>query len=779
MKQKLIKNIGALVILIFALGCATGGGKQGAVQGAQNPVLTALDVTDNKLNIVVDKPFTYTIYKSSDPYKVIVELPDVRMGFAPTKIKSDKAGITEITPSQTEDPVSTKLEILLSSPVTVEPVYKDTTLVLKVKEEPEAKGAEITSEAPKAEEKVQEVSAPAGKVEEPVKWAEVAQPQPEQKAIPAAESKEEPAVAGAEQKAIIAAAVKENNKTAKPEQKAAVARDLPPATSILQVKIEKGQDVLKVVIKGNGSLNPNVFRLDNRAVLDIPNVQMAAALPSNVLSPLKGIRANSYKDKTRIVLDMKEGTSFDVAAIEDSVIISFRLPEERYAAKAAVGETKVAAVEAKAAVETQEKPGESRYKGQKISLDFQDADIGPIFRLLADISGYNFIIDPSVKGRITMKLMNVPWDQALDIILQTFSFGKSVEGNIIWIAPSSLFTKIDSEKTAEKVRLEKQEDLAQEIVRINYADAGAISGAITSGKLLSSRGNITMDNRMNTLIIKDTQKSIDKIKELVKIMDVAKSQVMIEAKIVTASTSYTSSLGIRWGGQFVGSPGFAFTTDAAPGSIQSATATGAGGIKGLGNDVSSVVSVNTPLSSTSGPGGVLSMLIGSANSTRIALSLQALETIKKAKTLSNPRILTMDNEAATITQGVTFYTTSTSAEGTKTEAQNAALSLNVTPKITPDGYIQLKVTVSDDSLASVTPPVKNTKTLTTQALVKDGETLVLGGIYTDSEVNDETGIPLLSKIPILGWLFKTKQDVGPGPTEMLIFITPRVVSKPI
>ena len=778
MKQKLIKNIGALVILIFALGCATGGGKQGAVQGAQNPVLTALDITDNKLNIVVDKPFTYTIYKSSDPYKVIVELPDVRMGFAPNKIKSDKAGITEIIPSQTEDPVSTKLEILLSSPVTVEPVYKDTTLALKVKEEPEAKGAEITSEAPKAEEKVQEVSAPAVKVEEPVKWAEVAQP--EQTAVPAAESKGEPAAAGAEQKTIMAAAAKENDTTAKPEQKTSIARELPPATSILQVKIEKGQDVLKVVIKGNGSLNPNVFRLDNRAVLDMPSVDMAAVLPAAVPLPLTSIRAGRHKDKTRLVLDMKEGTSFDVAAIEDSVIISFRLPEERYAAKAAVGETKVAEVEAKAVVETQEKPGESRYKGQKISLDFQDADIGPIFRLLADISGYNFIIDQAVKGRITMKLTNVPWDQALDIILQTFNLTQSKEGNIIWIAQSDMFAKIRNAKAAEKDQMEKQEDLEQEIVRINYAEAGTISGAISSGKLLSTRGSITIDGRMNTLIIKDTQKSIDKIKALVKIMDVAKSQVMIEAKIVTASTSYTSSLGIRWGGTFEGAPGRTFTGGPTTGAIAyGGDQTGAGGIRNLGNEVIGAVSVNTPVSPASGAGGILSMLIGSANSTQIALSLSALETIKKAKTLSNPRILTMDNEAATITQGVTFYTTSTSAEGTKTEPQNAALSLSVTPKITPDGYIYLKLTVSDDSLASVSPPVKNTKTINTQALVKDGETLVLGGIYTDTEVNDTTGIPLLSKIPILGWLFKTKQDTGPGPTEMLIFITPRVVSKPI
>ncbi|TAL26502.1 MAG: AMIN domain-containing protein, partial [Nitrospirae bacterium] len=422
MKQKRIINIIGLVILIFALGCATGGGKKGA---AQNPVLTGIDISDNKLNIVVDKPFTYTIYKSSDPYKVIVELPDVRMGFAPAKIISDKAGITEIMPSQTEDPVSTKLEILLSSPVTVEPVYKDTSLSLKVKEEPEAKGAEITSEAPKAEAKVQEVAVTEAKAEEPikeVKWAEVAQP--EQKTAPA-EVKEETVSAGAEPKAaIMAAAIKDKDKeaTASPEQKTAAVKELPPATSIVQVKIEKGQDILKVVIKGNGSLNPNVFRLDNRAVLDIPSVDMAAVLPVAVPLPLTGIRAARHKDKTRLVLDMKEGTSFDVAAIEDSVIVSFRLPEkEIYAAKAAEGETKVAEVETNAVLETPEKSGATnKYKGQKISLDFQDADIGPIFRLLADISGYNFIIDPSVKGKITMKLMNVPWDQALDIILQTF-----------------------------------------------------------------------------------------------------------------------------------------------------------------------------------------------------------------------------------------------------------------------------------------------------------------------------------------------------------------------
>lgn len=741
-----------LAILMFASGCATTKGER-AVQSHQIAVITGIDITDNKLNIVMDKPFTYTIYKSSDPYKVIVELPDVRLGIAPNKIKSDKAGITEVTSSQIEEPLSTRIEILLSSPVSVEPVYKDTSLAIQVKEEPEATGAEIAAEAPTPEGKVAEVKAPPEKVEEvkEVKWPEIAKPK--EAVMPtevvAAPKPEEKAVMPKEE-------VKEEVAAPKPELKVAVPKEFPPATSIVGVNIAKEENFLKVIIKGNGSLSPDVFRLDNRAVLDIPNVEMAASLPAAVPLPLKSIRAGKHKDKTRLVFDMKEKTSFDVAAVEDSIIVSFRIPEkEKYVAKAAEGETKVAEVEVKAVVTAPEKPIEGKYKGQKISLDFQDAEIGPIFRLLADISGYNFVIDPAVKGKITMKLMNVPWDQSLDIILQTFSLGKSIEGNIIWIAPTTTFAKMAKEKVETKEVEEKAEELTQEIIRINYATAGDISGAITQSKLLSSRGSITMDTRMNTLIIKDTQKSIDKIKEIVKIMDVAKPQVMIEAKIVTVSSNYSESLGIRWGGSFK----FA-------------------NIHRSSGDFS----VNTPLvtsgADSENAGGVLGMTIGSASSLQVQLSLSALETIKKAKTLSNPKILTLDNEQATIQQGRSFFVQTVSAEGTKSEEKNATLSLNVKPKITPDGYIQLDITASDDTLESVSPPVINKKSIVTKALVKHGETLVLGGIYTTSTVEEDSGVPLLSKIPVLGWLFKTKAQTGPDVKELLIFITPTIASQP-
>ncbi len=729
-------SIVMLAILIFNSGCATTGGSKGAGQASQSAVVTGIEITDNELNIVVDKPFTYTIYKSSDPYKVIVELPDVRLGIFTNKIKSDKAGITEITPSQIDEPLSSRLEILLSTPVTVEPVYKNTALLIKVKEEPEVKGTEIAV-TPKAEEKAEEVKSPPEKAEEPVKevkWTEATRT--EQKVVtPTAEVKEEPVAQ-------------------KPEQRVTMPKELPPATSIVEIKIEKEQNILKVVIKGNGSLSPNVFRLDSRAVIDIPNVAMTASVPAAVPSPLKGIRAGQHKDKTRLVLDMKEETSFDVTAIEDSVVVAFRIPEkEKYVAKI----EKAVEAEVKAAVVEPEKPVEGKYKGQKISLDFQDADLTPIFRLLADISGYNFVIDPSVKGKITMKLMSVPWDQALDIILRTFNLGKSMEGNIIWIAPITTFAKMAEDKTKAKDVEEKLEEITQEIIRINYATASEISTAIGQGKLLSSRGSVTIDSRMNTLIIKDTQKSIDKMKELVKIMDVAKPQVMIEAKIVEVGSDYSSSFGIRWGGTS--------STQTWPTTF------------------SSDFSVNTPVATAgadaSVTGGALALAIGNANTIQVNLSLSALETVSKAKKLSNPKILTMDNEPATIQQGTSIPVQTTSAEGTKTEYVNATLNLAVTPKITPGGYIQLKINAANDSLGILTAQgyAIEKKQVNTQALVKDGDTLVVGGIYTTDTTEGIEGVPFLSNIPLLGWLFKTKTQSGPNVKEMLIFITPTIVSQ--
>jgi len=379
-----------------------------------------------------------------------------------------------------------------------------------------------------------------------------------------------------------------------------------------------------------------------------------------------------------------------------------------------------------------------------------------------------------------LKLINVPWDQALDIILQTFNLSKSVDGNVLWIAPTATFTKMAEDKKKATDIEDVSAPLVRDEVKVAFAPLADVSTAITQAKLLSSRGSVTTDNWNQQIVINDTQKNIDKIKSFIANMDKEKKQVMIEAKIVEVGTNYNETLGIRWGGDFIGTPGAAFTTDAAPGSIQaSGIPVGSGGVRGLGNEVAGGFSVNTPLSSVTGPGGVLSFLIGSANSSRIALSLSALESIGKSKTLSNPKILTLDNEAATIQQGRTFFIATVSQSGTQTQQQTATLMLSVTPKIiTRDDktrYVQLKVNATDNSLESVNPPVVNTKSINTQAIVKDGETLVLGGIYTTGTTEDETGVPWLGRIPILGWLFKTKTQSGPNIKELLVFITPTVI----
>jgi type IV pilus assembly protein PilQ len=734
-KMTLLQLLIANAVMAIFFGCATMPEvKQTSEEVEQPGTITDITVQDNLLSIAGDREFVYTMYTGNDPYKVTIDIPDMTVGNFSDKIVPEKNGITEVIPRQVASPnPSVQIDIILQAPSSVVPEYSDNTLTVNIKPQTPVLLTEM---------KEMESPGPGPGLQEPTA-GEIA---PDEAA---------------------------EDETASVDQKAADitgpdrAVPLPPATEVESIEFQKSLDTVKVLIRGNGAMMPNIFPLAEKIVVDLPGVSLNASLPTGSVPPVKGIRAGKHQDKLRLVLDLMEETQYDVAAVGNTIEIALKkegTPVSTPAAqeRAVSAETATEAVEKTVPAEITEVPETGapvagKYTGKRISLDFQDAEIGPIFRLLADVNGYNLVLDPAVKGRITIKLMNVPWDQALDIILNTFNLSKSIEGNILWIAPTNVFAKMAEEKSRVKDIEEKAEDLVQEIVRVNYASAADLSSAITTGKLLSPRGSITIDSRMNTLIIKDTAGSIEKVKELVKIMDVSKPQVMIEAKLVQVSDDYREALGIRWGGSFA--------TQTFP------------------NTVGGNFSVNTPTQvagpTVDNPGGTLDMTLGYANSLKVSLSLSALETINKAKTLSNPKILTMDNEAATIQQGSTFYIETVSQSGTQTEERTATLSLTVTPKITPDGYVQLKVNATDNSLVSVTPPVVDTKSLTTQALVKNGETLVLGGIYTTSKSEGEEGLPLLSRLPVLGWLFKTKTQTGPNVRELLIFITPTIVSKPL
>jgi len=671
------------------------------------PVEAALmknvSIKENLVELEIEGTFTYTIY-TLDPYRVAVDLPEVKAGNFAGKIPSKEKGVTEI--SIMEDEKASHLELLLENPAEVKPGLEGNLFSLKVVNTApeEAKNAPVSAEPP-----------------------------------------------AALQAAALAATVNESPETGN-EQK-----PLPPATEITGISFEQEKNRLKLVITGNGGLRPNVFTLSDRIVMDIPGVALKAALPEEVVSPVKGIRSGEYPDRVRLVVDVKKDVNFEVLAKENEIILGIPVETPVIIAKPETEEPAEKERAPKAEPEAKKEAAAGGYTGQRISLDFQNADIVPIFMLLGEVSGYNVVVHPSVTGTVTLKLKDVPWDQALELLLDTFSLAKAIEGNIMKIAPLSQFAQWKQDKEKLKETEERTDPLLQNVIKLNYATAGDVSEAISTAKLLSPRGNITPDERMNTLIIKDIRTNIEKIGELVKIMDVAKPQVMIEAQIVEVENKYAEEIGVRWGGTInVDDP-----------------------------DEKIDFSINTPIIEA-GPtaftplGNTLSgasLKLGTANAVQLQISLQALETVGKTKRLSNPRVLTMDNEPATIQQGTSIPVQTTTAEGTTTTYVNANLNLTVTPRITPDGFIQLQVTAAKDSLGIQTAQgfAIERKNVSTQALVKNGETLVLGGIFTNSESVTDEQVPLLSRIPVLGWLFRSRKLDGPNPTELLILITPKIV----
>lgn len=415
-----------------------------------------------------------------------------------------------------------------------------------------------------------------------------------------------------------------------------------------------------------------------------------------------------------------------------------------------------------------------KYTGRKISLDFEDADILSILRLISEVSGINIIASPEVKGKVTVKMLNVPWDQALDIILKTHGMGKVFEDNIIRVVPLTALTKERDDLAKAKEAEAKAEDLVSKIIPLGYSKPGPMKDAIEKAKVLSPRGNVSIDERTNTLIVKDIAKNLAEAESLIKVLDKPTPQVSIEAKIVEASTSFIRELGIQWG--------FKNIADAAHGNplpytfphsmkIGGSTLTGGTGMSG------NPWAINLPAPVGVGSGGALGLTFGSITNTfTLDLQLSALEGIGQGKILSNPKIITLDNEEALIKQGRSIPYITVSAEGTQTIFREAVISLTVTPTITPGGAISIKLLVTKDEPGAevAAGTIIERREAKTNVLVQDGETIVIGGIITSKKTGGMSGVPLLHKIPILGWLFK-KETLREETSELLIFITPRIV----
>jgi type IV pilus assembly protein PilQ len=406
------------------------------------------------------------------------------------------------------------------------------------------------------------------------------------------------------------------------------------------------------------------------------------------------------------------------------------------------------------------------YVGEKISIDFQDADLIHVFRLIADISGKNIVVSPDVKGKFSLRLTDIPWDQALDIILRNYGLSKTEEGSIIRIAPTSVLAREEEEIAKAKESQEKSGNLETRIYPINYANVDDIKKSIDDAKILTKRGFISVDIRTTSVIIKDVEKKHAEYAALIKALDEPTRQVSISARIVEVTTNFTKELGIQWG--FVYKP----TEQSRIGGTSLTAEPGEFSLSPL--------LVNLPASVAKGAGGALGIGYVSADNLRaLDIQISALETSGKGKIVSSPKVITMDNQKAKILQGKKIPYTTISDEGTKTEFVDAALELIVTPHITPEGTILMNVvTKKNEANFSQTSeggvPTIDTNELESQVLVKDGDTLALGGIFKTASSDNMSTVPGLGSIPYLGWLFKNKSDKDEV-TELLIFITPSII----
>ncbi len=406
--------------------------------------------------------------------------------------------------------------------------------------------------------------------------------------------------------------------------------------------------------------------------------------------------------------------------------------------------------------------GSKTYRGKKISLDFKDVDIMDVLRLMSEISKLNIIAGDDVRGTITVRLINIPWDEALEVILKSKSLGKERLGSIIRVATLST---IQREKEAELAKIkadQKLEPVKVRLIAVNYAMAGKLMPQIKD--LLSERGSVTTDDRTNVLIVKDVEEILDKVEQLVAYLDTQTPQVMIEAKIIEAKRRLRRRLDVEWG--------TGYTADA-----QHGNPTGAMFPYNLG--IGGSVSVPGPADYTSRLGFSLGSI---GNVADLTLTLNVMESEGKIKIVSSPKVATLDNSEAMIQQGISVPITTRSAGGeVSTKFVDATLILKSTPHITSDGSILMKLNINkseaDYSNANyLGEPAILKKEAQTEVLVRSGDTIVIGGVYTNKVSKTVRKVPVLGDIPILGWLFK-RIDERVERSELLIFITPRIMNK--
>ncbi len=531
--------------------------------------------------------------------------------------------------------------------------------------------------------------------------------------------------------------------------------------------------LLRFVTTSDKKIDYDLFTLDAppRLVIDFPK---ATYIENNINDSLKHCgfnRLRSFSDieKVRFVLDTEYTTlpPFTQSARNQELLVTLKQadPESIKTIDNTPKSKKAGAVPFKS-------------ENNPISIDFKDTDIQNVFRFLAEINHLNVVMSDDVSGTVTLRLKEVPWKQVLSIVLKTHQLGMERTGNVVRIAPMDVFTNEqqtrDEKRRAEAESKKTEEDIQDtilKILKVNFASIDDVASKIENA-ILSDRGTVETDLRTNSLIITDIPNRIVQAEALLRELDEPVKQVMIEAKIVKIERKSAHELGVQWGGAWGKSSNdryYGINGNNSMGGTGLPPVTDGGGIPAI----PSSYAVNLPATAiTSGIG----LIFGKIDKYNLNLKLSAMQGQGIANILSSPKVLALNQHAARIGQGQEIPYQTTSQDGTTTEFKKAELSLEVTPTITNNGMVSMEVVVSKDSKGENTPdgPAINTQTITTSLLLKDGETAVVGGIIESNKTKLNQDVPVLGKIPMLGWLFRHNYKDS-DQSELMIFITPRII----
>ncbi len=573
-----------------------------------------------------------------------------------------------------------------------------------------------------------------------------------------------------------------------------------------RVRVDMRDGRERVILELSGAARFRVLpRADGPARLEIRDAALAADVARELRREgvVRAVRVEPARGRIVIEVDAQEDATATAIRSGRRIVWLFAAPdgqlvrpqshtiarEEDYAAAAEADTSEVAAFLSDVPLQVDGARGGRRYAGRRVDLDFKDADIHNILRLLAEVGNVNIVTGDDVSGSVTIRMRNVPWDQALDVILQAKGLGMIRRDNLIRVAP---LATLEREREAAIARRKQQEQLAPletRLVPVSYADANSMSARVR--ELLSERGTVSVDERTNVLIVRDIADQLDQVEELVRTLDTQTPQVLIEARIVEATSQYTRDVGIQWGGDVsfssrTGNPTgivFPYNVGVAGGNSTDPN-TPFGGLNPFGATPTQNpnFAVNLPAIVGAGQGGAVGITLGSVGgNVNLSVRLSAAEARGNVRIISSPRILTLDNHEATISQGTLIPYSQLSAQGVNTSFQEAKLELRVRPHVTSDGSVAMHVRISRDEPDFTRTGANGQPTILkrqaeTDLLIPDGNTAVIGGIYTRNTGRNLDQIPFFGDIPVLGVLFQRRR-VRDDRNELLIFLTPRIVNR--